>query len=112
MAGRHFVRIAAITFLVSLSVAQDAPVLGVPLSGISERDLELFRAGREDFMEVETASEGLGPRFNGTSCAQCHNIPAVGGTGTMVELRAGRRDEYGVFYAPPGGTLQHLFSIP
>jgi CxxC motif-containing protein (DUF1111 family) len=50
--------------------------------------------------------------FNGTSCAQCHNIPAVGGTGTMVETRAGYRDEDGRFHAPAGGTLMHLFSVP
>src|SRR5690242_14061872 len=85
---------------------------GAPLAGLTARELELFRLGRSDFLEIENATEGLGPLFNGTSCAQCHNIPAVGGTGTMVELRAGRRDEYGAFYAPPGGTLQHLFSIP
>src|SRR6266567_4762629 len=84
-------------------IAEDATVLpGIPLSGISEREFELFREGREDFLEVENASDGLGPLFNGTSCAQCHNIPAIGGTGTMVELRAGRRDENGVFHAPLG----------
>jgi CxxC motif-containing protein (DUF1111 family) len=68
--------------------------------------------GRNDFLEVETAAEGLGPLFNGTSCAQCHNIPAVGGTSTMVETRAGYRDEEGRFHAPQGGTLMHLFSVP
>ena len=31
--------------------------------------------------EVETAEEGLGPAFNGTSCAVCHNVPAIGGGG-------------------------------
>jgi len=97
------------TFLIA---EETAPLLGLPLPGITSREFELFRAGREDFLEVETASEGLGPLFNGTSCAQCHNIPAIGGTGTMVELRAGFRDEHGVFHAPPGGTLQHLFSTP
>jgi CxxC motif-containing protein (DUF1111 family) len=85
---------------------------GAPLAGLSSRELELFRMGRADFLEVETASEGLGPLFNGTSCAQCHSIPAVGGTGTIVETRAGYRDENGVFHAPPGGTLMHLFSVP
>jgi CxxC motif-containing protein (DUF1111 family) len=91
---------------------QDGPIIGSPLAGISSRELELFRLGREDFLEVETAAEGLGPVFNGTSCAQCHNIPVVGGTGTMVEMRAGFRDEDGHFSAPPGGTLMHLFSVP
>jgi CxxC motif-containing protein (DUF1111 family) len=87
-------------------------VPGSPLSGVTSRELELFRSGREDFIAVENADDGLGPMFNGTSCAQCHNIPAVGGTGVMVEVRAGYRDEEGRFHAPPGGTLMHLFSIP
>ena len=95
-----------------VSAQQDTRAEGSPLAGIASRELELFRLGREDFLSVETAAEGLGPRFNGTSCAQCHNIPVVGGTGTMVEMRAGFRDEEGRFHAPPGGTLMHLFSTP
>src|SRR5262245_40894899 len=91
---------------------QQEPVPGAPLSGLTSRELELFRLGRSDFLEVESATEGLGPLFNGTSCAQCHNIPAIGGTGTIVEIRAGSRDEAGIFHAPPGGTLMHLFSLP
>lgn len=107
----------AVLFLLGLMprpfTAQQGSVLpGSPLPGITSRELELFRMGREDFVEVETAAEGLGPVFNGTSCAQCHNIPTVGGTGTMVEMRAGYRDENGHFTAPAGGTLMHLFSIP
>ena len=92
--------------------AQQDTLPGGALPGITSRELELFRMGRNDFLEVETATEGLGPVFNGTSCAQCHNIPAIGGTGTMVETRAGYRDETGQFHSPPGGTLMHLFSIP
>jgi CxxC motif-containing protein (DUF1111 family) len=92
--------------------AQQDKLPGGPLAGISSRDLELFRMGRQDFLEVETPGEGLGPLFNGTSCGQCHNIPAVGGTGTIIELRAGYRDEQGKFHAPAGGTLMHLFSVP
>src|SRR5262245_48519702 len=85
--------------------AGEPELSGVPLAGLTSAELELFRAGREDFLEVENSDDGLGPMFNGTSCAQCHNIPAVGGTGSMVEVRAGYRDEQGGFHAPPGGTL-------
>jgi CxxC motif-containing protein (DUF1111 family) len=102
--------IFAVPALVAL--AQQLGLPGSPMQGLTSRELELFRVGREDFMEVETPEEGLGPMFNGTSCAQCHNIPAVGGTGTMVETRAGYRDEDGSFHAPAGGTLMHLFSVP
>ena len=107
--------VAAVVFaglIAAAALAQQRGVAGSPLAGLTSRELELFRVGREDFMEVETAEEGLGPMFNGTSCAQCHSIPAVGGTGTMVETRAGYRDENGQFHEPPGGSVMHLFSIP
>jgi hypothetical protein len=45
--------------------------------------------GLDDF-EVETAEEGLGPAFTGTSCAACHWVPAVGGMSAIAEVRAGR----------------------
>jgi CxxC motif-containing protein (DUF1111 family) len=85
---------------------------GDPLPGITAAEFERFRMGLEDFTEVEDPEEGLGPTFNGTSCAGCHNIPAIGGTGTITEVRAGRRDERGEFHEVAGGTLFHLFSIP
>jgi len=97
---------------VAAGLAQDVAFPGNPLPGLTPQELELFRAGRADFLEVEGADDGLGPMFNGTSCAQCHNIPTVGGTGTMVETRAGYRDEHGIFHAPPGGSVIHLFSLP
>ncbi len=84
----------------------------VPLAGISSRELELFRLGLEDFTAVETPEDGLGPAFNGTSCAVCHAVPSIGGISTMTEVRAGYRDEQGKFHALNGGTLYHLFSIP
>jgi CxxC motif-containing protein (DUF1111 family) len=108
------IRYALVMVLTLLGVlwAQNSPAPGGALPGLTSRELELFRMGRNDFLEVETATEGLGPVFNGASCAQCHSIPAVGGTGTIVETRAGYRDENGVFHSPPGGTLMHLFSLP
>jgi CxxC motif-containing protein (DUF1111 family) len=96
----------------ALLQGQQEAAPGAPLPGLTARELELFRLGRSDFLEIENATEGLGPLFNGSSCAQCHNIPAIGGTGTIVEIRAGYRDEGGRFYAPPGGTLMQLFSVP
>ena len=85
---------------------------GSPLPGITAAEFERFHLGLEDFLEVETAEDGLGPAFNGTSCAGCHSLPAVGGFGTITEMRAGYRDEEGRFYALEGGTLFHLFSVP
>lgn len=93
--------------------SEQRPVLpGAPLAGITAAEQELFRVGLEDFTEVETAGDGLGPAFNGTSCAVCHSVPAIGGVSTMTEVRAGRRESDGSFTALNGGTLYHLFSIP
>jgi CxxC motif-containing protein (DUF1111 family) len=85
---------------------------GSPLAGLTGHEQELFRMGLEDFSEVESAEDGLGPAFNGTSCAVCHSVPAVGGVSTILEVRGGYRDEDGRFHELYGGTLYHLFSIP
>jgi CxxC motif-containing protein (DUF1111 family) len=90
------------------------PAPGDALPGITPVEFEEFRLGLDDFLEVETADEGLGPAFNGTSCAGCHSVPAVGGTGAIAEVRAGRRGPQGEFVAldPSGESLFHLFSVP
>lgn len=85
---------------------------GSPLPGITAYEFELFRLGLDDFTEVETPEDGLGPAFNGNSCAQCHSVPAIGGVSSITEIRAGHRDENGNFTTLNGGTLFHLFSVP
>jgi CxxC motif-containing protein (DUF1111 family) len=107
-------RLAPIALLGAAAFSQSgAPTPpGSPLPGITSHELELFRLGREDFVEVESADDGLGPAFNGNSCAVCHSVPAVGGISAMTEIRGGYRDEDGKFHALHGGTLYHLFSIP
>jgi CxxC motif-containing protein (DUF1111 family) len=58
------------------------------LSGLSTDEANFFTAARARFKEVDSVSGGvsgeagvgLGPTFNGNSCAQCHAEPAVGGT--------------------------------
>ena len=90
------------------------PLPGDPLPGISSGDFEEFRLGLDDFTEVETAEEGLGPAFNGASCAVCHSVPTIGGAGVVAEVRAARRDERGEFFelVPTSGSLFQIFSIP
>lgn len=115
-------RSAAAALIVALPLAaaivvraQDRPQgAGGPLAGLSPSEFSEFRLGLDDFLEVETAEEGLGPAFNGTSCAVCHNVPAIGGGGLILEVRAGYRDEAGQFrtFDPSGETLMHLFSTP
>lgn len=93
---------------------QPAPVPGHPLAGVTPEEFTLFRLGLDDFLEVETAEEGLGPAFNGASCAVCHNVPAIGGGSLVLETRAAFRLSDGRFRAldESGETLVHLFSVP
>jgi len=90
------------------------PLPGDPLTGITSGDFEEFRLGLDDFSEVETVEDGLGPAFNGSSCAVCHSVPAIGGGGVVAEVRAARRNEQGEFVelAPTSGSLFQIFSIP
>ena len=104
--------IAAIWVEVAGQTARPLP--GDPLPGITSGDFEEFRLGLEDFTEVETAEDGLGPAFNGSSCAVCHSVPTIGGAGVVAEVRAARRDERGEFVelVPTSGSLFQIFSIP
>jgi CxxC motif-containing protein (DUF1111 family) len=106
--------IALAGFATALLSAQTRSTLGLPLSGITPVEFQEFRLGLDDFLEVEASEEGLGPAFNGTSCAVCHSIPTIGGAGTMAELRAGRRSASGEFETldASGDTLFHMFSVP
>jgi CxxC motif-containing protein (DUF1111 family) len=76
-------------------MAADVENLTVPLAGLTATQQAAFFAGLEEFEERETPEEGLGPVFNGKSCAECHAVPSVGGfepnVGTARETRIGRR---------------------
>ncbi len=91
---------------------------GDSLPGLLPAEFERFRVGLDDFLEVETAEEGLGPAFNAASCAVCHNVPAIGGVSLVSEVRAAYRDPQGVIRPLTGAdgaaldTLFHLFSTP
>ena len=106
-----------------LTLGQSAPTApgpstsfaaGSPLTGITPVEFTEFRLGLDDFTEVESAEEGLGPAFNGTSCAVCHNVPAIGGSGVILEVRAGYRDDRGEAAGlnKSGDTLIHMLSTP
>jgi CxxC motif-containing protein (DUF1111 family) len=106
--------VAIAGFMTAVLTAQTRSALGTPLAGLTPVEFQEFRLGLDDFLEVEFSEEGLGPAFNGTSCAVCHNIPTIGGAGTMAELRAGRRNANGEFETldASGDTLFHMFSVP
>ncbi len=89
-----------------------APRIGAPLDGLTAAEMARFAAGREEFINVETPETGLGPTFNGASCVQCHNGPAVGGGSPIRVTRFGRM--VGDVFDPltdKGGSLLQRFAI-
>ena len=91
---------------------QAVTVIGDPLPGTNA---EAFAEAKANFIQEEDISDGLGPVFNENSCAKCHGIPTVGGSGNQIERRYGSITN-GVFFAydrapeNEGGTLRQLFS--
>jgi CxxC motif-containing protein (DUF1111 family) len=91
--------IVAVLFLAGTALAQTDPGVqsgnrgtGSALPSVLQNDnpgiLSFFDDGQTRFQEVENvsggANNGLGPRFNSTSCSSCHAQPAIGGTGAAV----------------------------
>jgi CxxC motif-containing protein (DUF1111 family) len=68
------------------------PALGEPLAGLTRAQRAQFEAGRQVFTRVFDPTNGLGPLFNGTGCADCHENPVVGGVGDEIEVHATRFD--------------------
>jgi CxxC motif-containing protein (DUF1111 family) len=88
-----------ILFLVATTAAQkdpgprtDTPGAGGPLTTLNAAEQEMFNTALEHFKEINSVngkidgeeSVGLGPTFNGNSCAMCHVQPAIGGTSPAV----------------------------
>jgi CxxC motif-containing protein (DUF1111 family) len=74
--------------------AKDKENLTSPLPNLTDAQLAAFNAGLKEFTEDEKPEDGLGPVFNGKSCAECHAVPSVGGSepnvGVARETRIGR----------------------
>lgn len=60
-------------------------VFGVPIPGLTMKQLADFDDGFQLFARVWTVQEGLGPYINQRSCAACHNAPVPGGSGTSAK---------------------------
>src|SRR5262245_63650035 len=77
-----------------VSAANSKENLTNPLPGLTATQLKDFNAGLDEFIEDEKPEDGLGPVFNGKSCAECHAVPSVGGSepnvGVARETRIGR----------------------
>jgi len=78
-----------------------------PLPGLTPAQVADFEAGLDEFEEVESADEGLGPVFNGKSCAECHAVPSTGGSEPNVGVARETRIS-GIFngrYDPLDGSV-------
>src|SRR2546421_3718073 len=73
----------------------EAPIMfapGDPVWGLTGAQRNLFGRGRLVFNREFTPETGLGPLFNSTSCAECHEDPLVGGRGDEIEVHASAYD--------------------
>ena len=59
--------------------------LGRPLSFLSFDQRRLFERGRVVFERTFTPDSGVGPLFNASGCAECHEDPVATGVGDEVE---------------------------
>jgi len=70
---RHTCRFAtvlglALTLVVTtIAGSSTSSLFGDPLPGLTDQELALFEAGKDEFQEVETVENGLGPVFNEAS---------------------------------------------
>jgi CxxC motif-containing protein (DUF1111 family) len=62
-------------------------------------DQQLFERNHRAKSDNPTET-GLGPVYNGTACASCHENPNTGGASQITELRAGHNDANGNFVNP------------
>ena len=66
---------------------------GAAFPSLNTNERNAFASARDAFNEVDSVSggietgSGLGPTFNGNSCAQCHAEPAVGGSSPGINSK-------------------------
>jgi CxxC motif-containing protein (DUF1111 family) len=91
------------------------PPVTRPLAGLTAYELAYFQEGLSRFQEVDSVSgtqpgaagSGLGPRFNGNSCAQCHAHPSVGGTSPRVNPQVAMATSFGAQNRVPSFIRQN-----
>jgi CxxC motif-containing protein (DUF1111 family) len=99
----------ALTPLAWMQAVTEAPT-GFDNLTNGHTDQATMDANRDQFEEVETNAQGIGPVFNMRGCAECHGNPVTGGISPITELRAGRFDGT-TFTDHPGGSLIHSQAI-
>ena len=67
---------------IDLSCEQESPACGLagPVDGLTISEIQSFNRGRDLMLKRFKPSEGLGPLYNTTSCAACHDKPTTGGS--------------------------------
>jgi CxxC motif-containing protein (DUF1111 family) len=96
----------------------------VPLRGLGVDELAFFDDGLVRFNTVEVVSgalptqgNGLGPRFNSTSCGSCHSQPYVGGSSpaqnplTTIATADGATNEIPWFITAHGPVREARFVL-
>ncbi len=74
---------------------------GLPFANLPSGEQGYFDAGHEDFAQIETLGEGLGPRFNLDACGGCHQQPALGGSAPAVNPQFAAATAFGARNAVP-----------
>jgi CxxC motif-containing protein (DUF1111 family) len=69
-------------------------------NGIAEPPGDTFALDQAQFERKHDPSTGLGPVFNATSCADCHQNGVTGAASQITEMRVGHRDASGNFVNP------------
>jgi CxxC motif-containing protein (DUF1111 family) len=89
--GRPAETVRALTLLAGLLGAiscYGSPEAGNPLDDLTGDERDRFKKGRVVFNQDFTPKTGLGPLFNNTGCARCHNEPVSGGGGSFTQVNA------------------------
>jgi CxxC motif-containing protein (DUF1111 family) len=66
------------------------PQFGQPLQGLTPDQRARFETGKAVFEREFDPLAGLGPVFNNTACAKCHDQGAIGGGSDTLETRYGQ----------------------
>lgn len=69
-------------------------------NGMAEPPGDTFAFDQAQFERRHDPSTGLGPVFNATSCAECHQNVVTGAPSQITEMRVGHRDAHGRFVNP------------
>jgi CxxC motif-containing protein (DUF1111 family) len=69
-------------------------------NGLPEPSGDTFALDQQQFERRHDPKSGLGPVFNATSCAECHQNGVTGTASQFTEVRAGHKDANGNFVNP------------